>query len=585
MATPRIPNQKKLYEALGKRLNGYSLLVKAVYDDAAEKMAGVVALRSTLRFPNSQYNSFDLSLYPALEKEFNAIQSNMASQLRAVILSGTEEEWNRSNAAQDKVAETCLRKYGRRPDRSSPYFQANRDALEAFQMRSRKGLTLSDVVWQHSVDMRGEMGCAIASAIYKGTDAVTLSKQVSRYLSDFDALQKDYTECFGHAADCSNCEYRSIRLARTEINMAYRTAEQERWKQFDFVRGYEIKTTQKETHIPDICDMLAGTYPKDFTWTGWHPNCMCYAVPLLQDEEALLKGDDHEDEVSMPQQFEDWVRDNEERIAQGRKNGTVPYFIKDNEDVVDSILSKKNETESSHSPMTEEQFNMGKSGTPTGKSDFVDRWYDCDYKWLRNSVMGNFNTLEFEEDTSELFKKFGIRGIRETISDLGDGTAYLCFDCDKFTMGRSFYINQDGKREVHHDIFELNKELQGKGISKGLFKELYKQYQACGIEIVTVDANIDVGGYTWARYGFCVKDKADALEAIQFSELSRHEANQVRRVIDNFYYAHPKGTPFPMDNIASLPCGKNALLGGDWEGTIDLANKEQRERWEKYLGM
>ena len=62
-------------------------------------------------------------------------------------------------------------------------------------------------------------------------------------------------------------------LERTEINMAYRKAEQERWKSFDFVVGYEVKITQNGKHVEDICDCLKGKYRKDFKFMGWHPSC------------------------------------------------------------------------------------------------------------------------------------------------------------------------------------------------------------------------------------------------------------------------------------------------------------------------
>lgn len=135
------------------------------------------------------------------------------------------------------------------------------------------------------------------------------------------------------------------RLARTEINMSYRTAEQERWRQFDFVVGYEVKTTQNGRHVEDICDCLAGKYRKDFKFLGWHPMCMCYSIPILKTEDEFF--DDDEDAPSVnevedvPQGFKDWVRDNEERIERAEKRGTLPYFIRDNKEVVIDILEGK----------------------------------------------------------------------------------------------------------------------------------------------------------------------------------------------------------------------------------------------------
>lgn len=164
-------------------------------------------------------------------------------------------------------------------------YQPNNDALKAFQQRKDKGFTISDKLWNQSTLYKQELEEAISCAIQKGTSAIILSKQISKYLLDFPQLQKDYKERFGKASRSMDCEYRSIRLAASEINMAYRQAENLRWQQMDFVVGYEIKLSNNHTcngkPFQDICDILAGKYPKDFQWTGWHP--LCYS----DDSEVL----------------------------------------------------------------------------------------------------------------------------------------------------------------------------------------------------------------------------------------------------------------------------------------------------------
>ena len=121
--------------------------------------------------------------------------------------------------------------------------------------------------------------------------------------------------------------------------MAYRQAENLRWKQMDFIVGYEIKLSGKHHHA-DICDDLKGEYPKDFVWTGWHPNDMCYKVPILKTEEEFWGWDGRGEapttsvnEVKdVPPAFNAWVNDNRERIERAEKRGTLPYFIRDNKD-------------------------------------------------------------------------------------------------------------------------------------------------------------------------------------------------------------------------------------------------------------
>ena len=86
-------------------------------------------------------------------------------------------------------------------------------------------------------------------------------------------------------------------------------------------------------HVPDICDDLKGKYPKDFKFTGWHPWCRCYAVPILPSVEDFasfdMDAEHHEGEVAdVPRNFKKWVGKNEGRIAKAKK---LPNFLKDNE--------------------------------------------------------------------------------------------------------------------------------------------------------------------------------------------------------------------------------------------------------------
>lgn len=243
-----------------------------------------------------------------------------------------------SNEAQDLIANRVLKAYNAQVDREKykVLYQVNSDALKAFQNRKDKGFNISAKLWQQSMIYKEELEAAISCAIQKGTSAVTLSKQISQYLLDFPSLQKDYKDRYGSAEHIQDCEYRSIRLARSEINMAYRTSENERWKQMDFVVGYEIKlSSSHHNRMPhgDICDTLAGKYPKDFRWTGWHPNDLCYKVPILKTEEEFWEWDGLSDvstesinEVKdVPDEFKNGYLTTNKRL---RKRGKeTPYLI------------------------------------------------------------------------------------------------------------------------------------------------------------------------------------------------------------------------------------------------------------------
>jgi hypothetical protein len=348
MAKPKTPNQKRKYGELNKRLAKYVMLVESIYEDLNLEAAKIVGITD---FTIDSDRPFMWSDYPQTRKRIRDLQERFVEDIGAVIYSGTSEEWKNSNEVQDLLANKVLQTYGATigKEKYEILYQPNNDALKAFQQRKDKGFTISDKLWNQSTLYKQELEEAISCAIQKGTSAITLSKQISKYLLDFPQLQKDYKERFGKASRAMDCEYRSIRLAASEINMAYRQAENLRWQQMDFVVGYEIKLSNNHTcngkPFQDICDILAGKYPKDFQWTGWHPLCRCYKIPILKTEEEFWEWDGRSEATTasvnevkdVPDAFKKWVLDNQERISTTKKRNTLPYFLRDNKSVYQKI--------------------------------------------------------------------------------------------------------------------------------------------------------------------------------------------------------------------------------------------------------
>lgn len=368
MTKPKIPNQKKKNEELEKRLAKYSLLIEQIYDTLNREAAKAVGRTD---YTADAEEPFRWSDYPETKKQIDGIQAQFVDDIGSTIYRSTSEEWQKSNAVQDLLATKVLRAYNAEVNgkKYKHFFQTNSAALKAFQKRKDRGMNLSARLWKQADEYKCSLEAAISCAIEKGTSAVTLSKQISRYLVNFPELQKDYKERFGRATDVHDCEYNSMRLARTEINMAYREAENERWRQMEFVVGYEIKVSNNHgcKGVPkgqyhDICDELAGKYPKDFKWTGWHPQCRCYKIPILMTEDEFWEWDGRGEEPSgsvneikdVPDNFKRWAEKNSSRIAAAKKRGTLPYFVRDNEKTVERVIRNINRAEKTTSPLTEE---------------------------------------------------------------------------------------------------------------------------------------------------------------------------------------------------------------------------------------
>ena len=355
MAKPKTPNQKRKYGELNKRLAKYVMLVESIYEDLNLEAAKIVGITD---FTIDSDRPFMWSDYPQTRKRIRDLQERFVEDIGAVIYSGTSEEWKNSNEVQDLLANKVLQTYGATigKEKYEILYQPNNDALKAFQQRKDKGFTISDKLWNQSTLYKQELEEAISCAIQTGTSAITLSKQISKYLLDFPQLQKDYKERFGKASRAMDCEYRSIRLAASEINMAYRQAENLRWQQMDFVVGYEIKLSNNHTcngnPFQDICDILAGKYPKDFQWTSWHPLCRCYKIPILKTEEEFWEWDGRNEATTasvnevkdVPDAFKKWINEN---IQRAKSWDSAPYFIRDNDKYIreDFKVNVYNKTE------------------------------------------------------------------------------------------------------------------------------------------------------------------------------------------------------------------------------------------------
>lgn len=323
-----------------------------------------------------------------IQKKVEALLRQLHSTTTTAIKKGITLEWEKANDACDKLISSCFGK----EVLSSPEFSAwnnrNMAAMNAFTNRTENGLNLSKRIWQSVQQLRDEMEIAMTVAIGEGDSAQSISRKVRQYLNDPDLMFRRFRFKKGEDEqgkpiygrkwkkrikdektgkyrwiDYDRSDYKTgsgvykssaknaMRVARSETNIAYRRADNERWQQMDFVLGQRIQLSKNHPK-KDICDKLAGDYPKDFVFDGWHVQCFCFATPILIDEdemakvtEAFLKGEKYTPRGKQiseyPANFKDWVRDNKENILASRDRGTEPYFIRNNSAAIDQILDPK----------------------------------------------------------------------------------------------------------------------------------------------------------------------------------------------------------------------------------------------------
>lgn len=276
-----------------------------------------------------------------------------SDEVMRTIRAGIEEEWQLSEAKASvfvsyvgehtNLTDTNIKKWTDPMQDALRDFENRKVATMSLSERKVRQMNLSSRVWNLSGQFKEELELAVEAAMAEGMGADELSRKVRRYLNEPNRLfrrvrDKSGTLRLSRAAQAyhpGTGVYRSsymnaTRMAATEINTAYRTADYMRWKTMPFVLGIEIRITDTHRHVPDICDELKGKYPKDFKFVGWHPWCRCYAIPILPSIEEFATFDDEHPKgeiTDVPGNFKSWVARNFGRI---RDTKSLPFFLQDN---------------------------------------------------------------------------------------------------------------------------------------------------------------------------------------------------------------------------------------------------------------
>lgn len=386
-----------------KRTEAYAERVRTLF---AATVNEILALNKTMpELDEGEMFSFDAESMKK-QREVERLLRQLHAVATMAIQSGIKLEWAAANAECDKLVQSCFGKRALNTPEFTAWTKRNEAAMAAFIARSEKGLNLSQRVWKSCRQLRDEMEVAITVAVGDGTSAASMSRSVRKYLNDPDLMFRRFRykdpetgewkrkwkkRVIGedgkvHFIDYDKAAYQdewtgpgyykssaqnAMRVARTETNIAYRRADHERWQQMDFVLGQRVSLSHNHPK-KDICDKLAGDYPPDFVFDGWHPQCFCMVTPILMDEdeilkmnEAMLEGKEYKPRgkriTQYPDNFKEWVRDNEEKILASHDFGSDPYFVRNNFSAVQDILNPKKQmtpleiAEQRHANRTPEQ--------------------------------------------------------------------------------------------------------------------------------------------------------------------------------------------------------------------------------------
>ena len=135
---------------------------------------------------------------------------------------------------------------------------------------------------------------------------------------------------------------------------------------------------------------------------------------------------------------------------------------------------------------------------------------------------------------------------------------------------------------------------QGKGHAKKILSGAIEQFEQMGIDKVHIHANIDVGGYAWARYGWTPSQeewageqrseglRGDLKHRINYyansnpGAMTREEKKQLHDLINS-------DDPRTIWAVADNKFGKNLLYNQSWRGSLDLGDAQAYQRFQSYL--
>lgn len=214
-------------------------------------------------------------------REVKVMQSALWGDLGRVTRTGVEAGYLKAAEAAEDVLTKVFHQNGVSP---APILAGWREqakqGIAAVLAKSANGIPLSRAVYKAQALATGQVTRKVQQGLLLNMNAKAIAKSVKDMISP---LVK------------GGVSYAAHRLARTEINNAYKTSQEARYKDEPWTSGMRWNLSGSHP-TPDICNVLAsqdahglgdGVYPVGKRPNS-HPNCLCYLTPEQPDEDEWM---------------------------------------------------------------------------------------------------------------------------------------------------------------------------------------------------------------------------------------------------------------------------------------------------------
>lgn len=323
--------------------------VKRIFDDFTRR-SGLILTKWTEKNTNNVWVR-----NATLEKQIDNLLEELHDNLLINIDNNTTDAWEGSNLKNDDLLKAYIKDLAlpeiigksRYEELEKGMFARNMDALNAFQQRKIGGLTLSEIVWKSVEGAKENLEYYLSSGISTGRPAASISQDIRQLLKNPDKrfrrvrndegkliLSKPMRDYHPGQGQYRSSYMNALRIAATETNQSYHTADYERWSKQGFVLGIEVHRSRSNKGPCPVCDPMVGRYPKDYKFKGQHPWCICQAVPIMLEGEEyidyLLTGvvPEHKIIKTVPQSAIDFVNEKEANRNQWFVKENIQYLLK-----------------------------------------------------------------------------------------------------------------------------------------------------------------------------------------------------------------------------------------------------------------
>ena len=364
------------------------------------------------------FNQFILSVSPYLHKWSDAgknnvwirnqrIESavdrellNLESMLYANISAFQKDGWDRAERKNDDFISQFIKGMSISSATKDGMFAHSLSAFETLKNDiDANGFKLSDRVWNITQQTKSQLEFYLDSGVVAGRNANGISSDIRQILQNpqkrFRRIRNEKGELvlsqpmknYHPGQGVYRSAYKNaLRTSATTTNIAYRSADYERWSKQDFILGIEVHRSANNRGPCKICDAMVGKYPKTFKFTGFHPFCICFATPITME----------------PEDFADFLL--HDTVPQGQTITDIPQaakdFVSENKDGLQSAFWYKDnftndgglQREIVSQPITNEVIKVSKPKrikTDAEKNDIQKRWED---RFVRN-----FNQAKIEQ--------------------------------------------------------------------------------------------------------------------------------------------------------------------------------------------